>query len=68
MGVSRALRRHHREWEKNYRLRCIHCDWFPPEDLTVGVVRAHFETEHGTEKVQLVLVWVGEGPDPNAQG
>lgn len=29
-------------------LTCSLCDWRPDDDLTMGVVRAHYETEHPT--------------------
>jgi hypothetical protein len=37
-------------------LACRTCDWLPGIDTTMGVVAAHFETEHGTIDVQLDLV------------
>lgn len=37
-------------------LLCQTCRWRPDENLMVGVVKAHFETEHGTSDVRLDLV------------
>jgi len=37
-------------------LRCKHCGWFPSEGLSMGVVVAHFDTEHHTTEVHLELV------------
>lgn len=37
-------------------LICQTCHWRPDEGLSVGLLRAHFETEHGTEDVRMELV------------
>lgn len=37
-------------------LLCKTCRWRPTEELTAGLLAAHFETEHGTDKVELELV------------
>jgi len=37
-------------------LTCKHCGWRPDEDLTMGVLAAHFESEHGTGNVELDLI------------
>lgn len=37
-------------------LVCNTCRWRPREELTVGLLAAHFETEHGTDKVHMELV------------
>lgn len=37
-------------------LTCRPCGWRPDISLPMGLVVAHFETEHGTDKVNLELV------------
>jgi hypothetical protein len=37
-------------------LTCRTCDWRPGIDLPMGLVAAHFETEHDTDDIQLELV------------
>ncbi len=37
-------------------LACGTCGWRPGGDLTVGLIGAHVETEHGTGDIQLELV------------
>jgi transposase-like protein len=37
-------------------LVCATCRWRPDGDLTVGVLAAHFETEHDTSHVRMELV------------
>lgn len=37
-------------------LACQTCGWRPPVDLVMGVVAAHFETEHDTTDVRLDLI------------
>lgn len=37
-------------------LICRTCRWRPDQELTVGLVAAHFETEHDTDAVRLELV------------
>ncbi len=37
-------------------LLCQTCGWRPDENLTVGLVKAHFEVEHDTSEVRLDLV------------
>lgn len=37
-------------------LTCKPCGWRPGIDLPMGLIAAHFETEHGTDKVNLELV------------
>lgn len=36
-------------------LRCHACEWEPDGNLTMGIVRAHFQTEHGTDDAGLDL-------------
>lgn len=37
-------------------LICQTCRWRPREELTVGILAAHFDTEHGTEDIRMELV------------
>lgn len=37
-------------------LLCQTCQWRPDENLTVGLMQAHFETEHDTSDIRLDLV------------
>lgn len=37
-------------------LECQVCRWRPHGDIRVGLLSAHFETEHGTEDVRMELV------------
>jgi transposase-like protein len=37
-------------------LICATCRWRPTGDLTVGVLAAHFETEHDTSHIHMELV------------
>ena len=39
-----------------FALQCQTCHYRPPENITIAVLAAHFETEHGTDKVDLDLV------------
>lgn len=43
---------------RDITLRCRYCPWRPADDVTVGVVSAHFETEpdHGDGAVAFELV------------
>ncbi len=37
-------------------LACRTCAWRPGDNLTIGVLAAHFEAEHDTSKVELDLI------------
>lgn len=41
-----------------FALRCAHCDYRPPRDVTVGVLGAHFEVEHNTHDLRTELIVV----------
>jgi len=36
-------------------LACRACGWRPAEDLPIGMIQAHMQTEHGTDEVVLDL-------------
>jgi hypothetical protein len=38
------------------RLRCPYCGWWPRDNLTAGLLAAHYDTEHPSEPVRLGLV------------
>jgi len=40
------------------KLSCPKCGWIPGDDVTMGVVRAHMESEHQDPEVTLELVVV----------
>lgn len=50
----------------DFTLVCHECgDNFGDEpDLPVGVIGAHFEKHHAGAKVQLDMLWLGQGPAP----
>lgn len=37
-------------------LACQECGWQPKPGLTVGLVKAHFQTEHDTDQIRFDLV------------
>jgi hypothetical protein len=39
-----------------FRLACHLCHWLPDTDLSMGVVQAHFDTEHDGAEVELDMV------------
>ena len=39
-----------------FALKCHACDWLPDPAITMGVVKAHYETQHGSDAVALELV------------
>ena len=39
-------------------LACRTCGWRPGEDLPIGMIQAHMQTEHGTDEVVLDLIVV----------
>lgn len=39
-----------------FALRCQFCDYRPPRDITVGVLGAHFDTEHDGAHPQMELI------------
>ncbi len=41
-----------------FALKCKTCGWRPDDDLTGGVVAAHFTTEHQSDDVQMEMVVV----------
>ena len=41
-----------------FALKCMSCDWRPEDDVTMGVVKAHFETEHEDIPIGLELIIV----------
>ena len=43
---------------KGMALACLPCKWIIPEDITIGVLAAHFEAEHQTTEVTVELVVV----------
>jgi hypothetical protein len=42
--------------DDGFGLACQHCRFVFPIDITVGVLAAHFETEHDTTDVRVELV------------
>jgi hypothetical protein len=41
---------------RSLRFQCKHCQWRPPEDMTMGAVQLHFQVDHDTDQVAFDLV------------
>jgi hypothetical protein len=48
----------------NWQLQCKFCGLTLPDDYTIATFQAHMQGQHGTDRVELNLVWVGLGTPP----
>jgi len=52
--------------DPDWGLVCKECRDEFETDLPMGVVQQHFISHHDTDKVELELIWKGQGPAPEA--
>jgi hypothetical protein len=52
--------------QSDFTLTCHFCpdDFGSDPELPMGVVGAHFDKHHPGQKIELDLLWLGQGPSP----